>query len=137
MFDLFFVLDAHQRALQLDRQFTRKPTTTNWSRAFSSSAPQNQTAEAKPAVQPVNKTTRVAGAGLHCFKCGELGHRFADCRKGNRAGKALFLETEDPVEEDQHKDSEHTPQYDGSEEKVSGDHGLLLVVRRVDRKSVV
>ena len=41
------------------------------------------------------------------------------------------METEDPVEEDQREDSEHTPQYDGSEEEVSGDHGLLLVVRRV------
>ena len=131
MFDLFSVSDAHQRALQLERQFTRKPTTTNWSRASSSSAPQNQTTAAKPVAQPVNKTTGAVGTGFRCFKCGEPGHRFADCRKGDRAGKALFLETEDLVEEDQHEDSEHTPKYDGSEEEVSGDHGPLLVVRRV------
>ena len=40
-----------------------------------------------------NRTT-TSSSGPQCFKCGETGRRMANCKKGGRYGKGLFIESE-------------------------------------------
>ncbi|KAF7140352.1 hypothetical protein RHSIM_Rhsim06G0081400 [Rhododendron simsii] len=85
-----------------------------------------------PTAPPVGRAT--SGPGFKCFKYGEPGHRAVECRKGDRDGKALFLEY------DEAKDYlvgsyEHDPIFDTelpeeNVEEVVGDVGPMLVVRR-------
>ena len=39
--------------------------------------------------------TVASSSSPRCFKCGEAGHRMADCKKGGRYGKGLFIESEE------------------------------------------
>ncbi|PSS16035.1 Eukaryotic translation initiation factor 3 subunit J like [Actinidia chinensis var. chinensis] len=84
-----------------------------------------------PTLNPVKPVASIAG---RCFKCGEPGHRFADCKK-SAVQKGLFIdnewmvrvELEQPLEDlvDEQADEEFM-----EEEHVTGDDGPLLVVRR-------
>ena len=56
----------------------------------------------------------------------------ADCKKGGRYGKGLFIENEE-LPHDEHNNCKEGPLFDAhdlSEEHVYGDVGPLLVVRR-------
>ena len=70
--------------------------------------------------------------GLKCFKCGEPEHRAVECRKGDRAGKALLIESEEATrDEDTSLIFDGKPQIDEEENvELTGDVGPLLVVRR-------
>ncbi|KAH7857888.1 hypothetical protein Vadar_017588 [Vaccinium darrowii] len=136
MYDLCSVSDAHQRALVLEKRFARRPV-GNWSstaRASAGAAPPTRAVPSQPAVPAAIKPAASAST-YKCFKCGEPGHRMADCRKGNRPGKALFIEPDGAIH-DSPEGYDQEPLFDdGSEEMeeivVEGDTGPLLVVRRI------
>ncbi|KAH7841688.1 hypothetical protein Vadar_033089 [Vaccinium darrowii] len=98
MYDLCSVSDAHQRALVLEKRFNRRPA-GNWNssvRTTAGAAPPVRAVIPQPAVPAANRT---ATAGFKCFKCGEPGHRMSDYRKGDRPGKALFIDQEGIVQD--------------------------------------
>ncbi|KAH7853813.1 hypothetical protein Vadar_006871 [Vaccinium darrowii] len=136
MYDLCSVSDAHQRALVLEKRFARRPV-GNWSstaRASAGAAPPTRAVPSQPAVPAAIKPAASAST-YKCFKCGEPGHRMADCRKRDRPGKALFIEPDGAIH-DSPEGYDQEPLFDdGSEEMeeivVEGDTGPLLVVRRI------
>jgi len=73
---------------------------------------------------PTHVTT--PNTGFRCFNCGELGHRFAECKKGQRRG--LFSDVEE-INREQEGDVEAEPVYD-EEERLEGDAGPMLMIRR-------
>ena len=44
---------------------------------------------------PQPNCTVASSSGPRCFKCGEAGHRMADCKKSGRYSKSLFIESEE------------------------------------------
>ena len=84
-----------------------------------------------PILNPVKPVASIAG---RCFKCGEPGHRFADCKKP-AVQKGLFIDNEGMVRvelEQPLKDlvDEQADEEVMEEKHVTGDDGPLLVVRR-------
>jgi len=73
---------------------------------------------------PTHITT--PNTSFRCFNCGEPGHRFAECKKGQRRG--LFSDVEENNRE-QEGDVEAEPVYD-EEELLEGDMGPMLMIRR-------
>jgi hypothetical protein len=79
-----------------------------------------------------NKMTTIAGqpsqtetiTGLRYFRCGEPGHRMADCRKGEKYGKGLLVDAGEAFEE-QGNGKEQEVDFDGNggaeEEFIIGD----------------
>ncbi|KAF7120408.1 hypothetical protein RHSIM_Rhsim13G0079100 [Rhododendron simsii] len=128
MIDLYSVSEAYQRALQLEKQLSRRTAAPNWS--STNRIPGVTGAPAVRAVNPLSTVPQsnkaITGSGFRCFKCGEQGHRATDCRKGDRPGKALFLDTDEPIYE-QDCGFGQEPLYDDSEdvdvheEDVEGD----------------
>ncbi|PNX81069.1 hypothetical protein L195_g037084, partial [Trifolium pratense] len=89
MFDPLTVTEAHQRALQAERHLARRDNPTSAASANSSThAPSRR--EPPPTVSQQPQPT----SGTRCFKCGELGHRLANCpnvTKNNLRGKVFSL----------------------------------------------
>ena len=91
-----------------------------------------------------NKMTTIAGqpsqigttTGLRCFRCDELGHWMADCRKREKYGKGLLVDAGEAFEK-QGDEEEQEVDFDGNrwtkEEFITGDDekGLGFIVRRV------
>ncbi|KAF7140831.1 hypothetical protein RHSIM_Rhsim06G0132200 [Rhododendron simsii] len=140
MFDLYSVSDAHQRALQLEKQANRKPPSTPWgvvARSTANTIPAKPARNLPPTAPPV---IRAGGSSSKCYKCGEPGHRAFECRKSDRAGKALFVDAEgvvtdhsEPYEQEAIYDDDH--QLTVHEEvikEVVGDVGPLLVLLAAD-----
>jgi hypothetical protein len=77
-----------------------------------------------------------AATGPKCFRCGELGHRIAECRKREKYGKGLLVDSGGAFEE-QGDEEEQEETFDedgeGEEEFVSGEaeRGPMFMVRRV------
>jgi hypothetical protein len=73
-------------------------------------------------------------SGLKCFKCGEPGHKIADCRKGEKYGKGLLIDLENAFNE-QGEEGEQEATFDDyrdvEEEFVTGDSGPSIMVRRI------
>ncbi|XP_058184843.1 uncharacterized protein LOC131302299 [Rhododendron vialii] len=138
-FDPYSVSEAHQKALQAEKQAKRR--LGNYGGASGSNRNTTQSGINRGTIQvgnlPVVPQNRnpIATSGPRCFKCGEPGHRIADCKKAGPFGKGLFMESEEIVGDefdvslqDPVFDSEHEQVV--SEEHVMGDDGPLLVVRR-------
>jgi hypothetical protein len=110
IFDVLSVSDAHQRAVQLEKQLVRRNTgglnfggsgantsnnsgrtgSMNFGGTGAGSASSSSTRIAIPPspitkpIMPTHVTT--PNTGFRCFNCGELGHRFTECKKGQRRG---------------------------------------------------
>ncbi|KAJ8639396.1 hypothetical protein MRB53_016090 [Persea americana] len=124
IFDPLNVSEAHQRAVQLERQSSRKTGSSTWvggggsdqnpaipTRTF------NQLGGArKPQVGGQPNRTPTTGGGSHYFKCGESGHRMANCRKGDFVRKGLFMDC-DGVLYDQPKESKYDIMESGNSPK--------------------
>ncbi|CAM8940314.1 unnamed protein product [Rhodiola kirilowii] len=114
MFDPATVSEAHQRALQAEKQLARRgpgcfrqsPGAGATPTAPAISGPATQVE--RPAANPAQ--TR-SGGGIRCFGCGEMGHHQAECPKV-LSSRGLF--THDAPED---------------EEVVSGDVGPVLMLR--------
>ena len=137
MFDLYSVSDAHQKALQLERQAKWRSSVLPWTGSSSRGVAQKEAvlgggvAGKPPTANPVKPLASSAG---HRFKCAKPGHRFAECKK-LPLQKELFIdnewmvgvELEQPLEElvDEHADEEvveeeHVTQWT----IISGSQGL-------------
>ncbi|KAH7842423.1 hypothetical protein Vadar_005117 [Vaccinium darrowii] len=102
---------------------TARPTVGNTSTKPIASLP--------PTNPPAIRAGASSGSGSKCFKCGEPGHRSFECKKGERPGKALFVDSDGIVNE-QCESYEQEAAYDEEVvEEVVGDNGPLLVVRRL------
>ncbi|KAH7840743.1 hypothetical protein Vadar_020993 [Vaccinium darrowii] len=134
MFKLFSVSDAYQKALQLEKQAIRRPSSTPWSATARPPVGNTSTkpiASLPPTNPPAIRAGASSGSGSKCFKCGEPGHRAFECRKGEQPGKALFVDSDGIVNE-QCESYEQEAAYDEEVvEEVVGDNGPLLVVRQL------
>jgi hypothetical protein len=77
-----------------------------------------------------------APIGPKCFRCGEPGHRMVDCRKGEKYGKGLLVDSGGAFEEQgggEEQDATFDEDGEGEEAFLSGDaeSGPLFMVRRV------
>ncbi|KAF7129540.1 hypothetical protein RHSIM_Rhsim10G0091100 [Rhododendron simsii] len=79
-FDLYSVSDAHQRAKYVRIRPALIRADLVW-----------PTDNSVPVVPQAN---RVGASGSKCFKCEEPGHRAVERRKGDRLGKALFVDAD-------------------------------------------
>ncbi|KAH7834700.1 hypothetical protein Vadar_018743 [Vaccinium darrowii] len=123
-----------QLALQIEKQASRRPSSTPWSttaRPTVGNTSAKPIASLPPTTPPTIRAGAGSGSGSKCFKCGEPGHRAFECRKGERPGKALFVDSDGVVNE-QCESYEQEAAYDEEVvEEVVGDNGPLLVVRRL------
>ena len=139
MFNLYSILDDHQKVLQLERQAKWHSSVLPWTGSSSRGVAQQKTvysggtvrgvAGKPPTANPVKPLDSYAS---HYFKCGKPGHRFAECKK-TTVQKGLFIdnegmvivELEQPLENliDEQADKEVM-----EEEHVTRDDGPLLVI---------
>ena len=139
-FDPFTIGEAHRRAASFEQQ-TRS---SNWSQSSTRSRPQEQsgsnTSTAKEPVdaasstpkqtiqdeQPLRRCTRPNA--LHCYSCGEQGHRQTASPHATRRGLLI----DDTIDEQEVYDSQEEEDNtdDHTDQPTPGDHGRLLVLRR-------
>ncbi|MCH90834.1 retrotransposon protein, partial [Trifolium medium] len=101
-------VEAHQRALQAERQLARRGNPTPAASANSSThAPGRR--EPHPTVSQQPRPT----GGTRCFKCGQLGHCLADCRNVAKNNLRGLLANE--------LDVDSPPIFDTEAEAVDGD----------------
>jgi hypothetical protein len=144
LFDPVNVSVAHQRALLLEKMTARgstgffgRGTVSNTTRYNGPFTPQNTTQSTNPnrspiTTKPPNRSTAMNGP--KCFKCGEPGHRIVDCRKGEKYGKGLLIDSGNTFDEQgEEKEQEATFDDDGDieEEFVIGDNGPSLMFQRI------
>ncbi|KAI9165828.1 hypothetical protein LWI28_021216 [Acer negundo] len=148
LFDPVTVTEAHQRALQLEKSLSRKPSTrtfsnfgggpnsrsgmtngnssggTNVDNRWGASGSSNPTQR-----NPTNPTQppRTTG-GFRCFGCGKTGHRLSECKRP--AKKVLFIDPAKFNEDDAEigVDPQIEEEDVVNEELVNGDTGTLLMV---------
>lgn len=132
MFDPLTVAEAHQRALAIERQQSRRnynsPTTVPPNRGPATALP---VPRANPAAHPALPSAPATappnvGGGIRCFGCGESGHRRNVCPKNTRPG--LFTDDAQELFGDPIYDDDVEP--DDDVEEVAGDVGHALVVQR-------
>jgi hypothetical protein len=138
------VSTAHQRALLSEKTAAKGSTgfighgtggsTTRYNGSFT---PRNTTQSSIPNKAPTTTFPPNRSAttnGPKCFKCGEPGHRIADCRKGDKYGKGLLIDSGNTFDEQgEEEDQEATFDDDGNieEEFVTRDNGPSLMVQRI------
>ncbi|KAH7841544.1 hypothetical protein Vadar_031336 [Vaccinium darrowii] len=139
--DEFYQLVARNDLSETQEQLIlRRPASSlgSTARASAGAAPPTRAVPSQPAVPAAIKP---ATSTYKCFKCGEPGHRMADCRKGDRPGKALFVEPDGAIHDSAEGYDQEAVFDDGSEEMeeivVEGDTGPLLVVRRTTLEDLV
>ncbi|KAF7130107.1 hypothetical protein RHSIM_Rhsim10G0085700 [Rhododendron simsii] len=124
--------EAHQKALTLEKQAGQKSGFQFGNITGSRPIPlvNNQTTIGKPLTDGQANRAPINSNTARCFKCGEPGHRMADCKRNERFGKGLFVDAGD--NEIEQPSEEQAAQYDEDgveEEFVQGDYGPLLVGR--------
>lgn len=126
------ISEAHQRALLIERQLSRRSQSQ-----FTSQSSRSSIVDARPSQTPTTVQRPTGASGSRppttrpgaCFNCGEFGHRQAACPKSN-SGRALLLD------EQETSDYLGPPQFDedptppDTEEIIFGDIGTSLIVRR-------
>jgi hypothetical protein len=135
---------AHQRALLLEKMAARGSTGFFGRGTWGSTTcyngpvtPRNTTQSTIPnraqiTTGPPNRSATPNGP--KCFKCGELGHRIADCRKGKKYGKGLLIDLGNTFDEqgDEEKQEATFDDYgDVEEEFITEDNGPSLMVRMI------
>ncbi|XP_059441865.1 uncharacterized protein LOC132174190 [Corylus avellana] len=145
LFDPSKVSEAHQRALLIEKASARGSFNLfgrsgggsyNRSRVpfTTREAPSQVTGPSKNPT-PMGQPSRLgATTGPKCFRCGEMGHRLADCRKGEKYGKALLIDSGEAFDEqgDGEEQAANFDDYDGAEEEfATRDDTPLLMVRRI------
>jgi hypothetical protein len=146
LFDPVNISSAHQRALLVEKTLARGSMGVfghggvgGYNRSGGSSQNQGYTPSNGPnkGIPTVGQPSRSgATTGPKCFRCGEPGHRIMDCRKGEKFGKGLLVDSGGTFE-DQGDGEEHDMEFDedgeAEEELVSGDAetGPMFMVRRV------
>ena len=104
LFDLISVSEAHQRALHLEKTMnmgTNMVSNSSGNQLPPIAPPYSETTQSTQGKGQVNQAnpqpncTVASSSGPRCFKCGEAGHRMADCKKGGRYAKGLFIESEE------------------------------------------
>ncbi|XP_052291811.1 uncharacterized protein LOC127900665 [Citrus sinensis] len=150
LLDPYSVSEAHQQALQLEKQFSRRTNDSSFRgarsvvrdnsnptsqfRNFTPPNPPNKTS--KPSEIGQNSKTQSSGSGLRCFNYGENGHRMTECKKGGKYGKGLFvgIEESEDYQEEETEEFAVEPTFDssGSAQSVEehGDSGPMLIVNR-------
>ncbi|KAH9801674.1 Endonuclease [Citrus sinensis] len=145
------VSEAHQQALQLEKQFSRRTNDSSFRgaqsivrdnsnltsqfRNFTPPNPPNKTN--KPSEIGQSSKTQSSGSGLRCFNYGENRHRMTESKKGGKYGKDLFVGTEESenYQEEETEEFVVEPTFDssGSAQSVEehGDSGPMLIVNRV------
>ncbi|KAF7137217.1 hypothetical protein RHSIM_Rhsim07G0165900 [Rhododendron simsii] len=128
-YDPVSVSEAHQKALTLEKQAGRKSGFQFGNITGSRPIPlvNNQTTIGKPLAAGQANRAPINSNTARCFKCGEPGHRMADCKRNERFGKGLFVDAGD--NEIEQPSEEQAAQYDEDgveEEFVQGDYGPLL-----------
>ncbi|KAF7119350.1 hypothetical protein RHSIM_Rhsim13G0219800 [Rhododendron simsii] len=128
-YDPVSVSETHQKALTLEKQAGRKSGFQFGNITGSRPIPlvNNQTAIGKPLAAGQANRAPINSNTTRCFKCGEPGHRMADCKRNERFGKGLFVDAGD--NEIEQPSEEQAAQYDEDgveEEFVQGDYGPLL-----------
>lgn len=132
MFDPVTVAEAHQRALQTERQLARRVNPTPAINANSSMPPSRPEPHSTMPQQsrPMSQQPRPTG-GIRCFNCGELGQRQADCRITAKTNLRGLLANDLDVDSPPIFDTEAEPvDGDTEHEFVEGDVGPLLMLRR-------
>jgi hypothetical protein len=143
LFDPVNVFVAYQKALLLEKTAARgstgffgRGTGGSMTRYNGPFTPRNTTQSTIPNRGPITTGPPNRSAttnGLKCFKCGEPGHRIADCRKGDKYGKGLLIESGNAFDEQGDEEEQQTfDDYgDVEEELITGDSGPSLMVRRI------
>jgi hypothetical protein len=141
LFDPINVSAAHQRALLLEKMAARGSTgffkrgtggsTTCCNGLFT---PRNTTQSTIPNRAPITTNPSNWSAttnGPKCFKCGEPGHRIADCHKGDKYRKGLLIDLGNAFDE-QGDEEEQQATFDDygdvEDEFITGDSGPSLMV---------
>jgi hypothetical protein len=146
LFDPMNISAAHQRALLVEKTLAwgslgifGRGGTGSYNRSGGSFPNRGTT----PSNGPNKGTTTVgqssligAPTGPKCFRCGEPGHQMADCRKGEKYGKGLLVDSGGAFEEQgdgEEQDAAFDEDREAEEEFLSGDaeSGPLFIVRRV------
>ncbi|GFS32926.1 hypothetical protein Acr_00g0025400 [Actinidia rufa] len=99
MFDLYSISDVYQKPLQLEKKAKWRSSVLPWTRSSSQGVAQQEIihgggavrgmAVKPPTANPIKPMASIASR----FKCGELGHRFAECKKPV-VQKGLFIDNE-------------------------------------------
>jgi hypothetical protein len=103
LFDPVNISSAHQRALLIEKTLARGSMGVfgcGGVGGYNRSGGSFQNRGSTPSNGP-NKGATTAGqhsragttTGLKCFRCGESSHRIADCRKGEKYGKGLLVDS--------------------------------------------
>jgi hypothetical protein len=146
LFDPVNILSAHQRALLVEKTLAwgsmgvfGRGGVGGYNRSGGSFQNRGSTPSNGPniGITTAGQPSRTGvTTGLKCFRCGEPGHRIADCHKGEKYGKGLLVDTGGAFEE-QGDGEEHETEIDedgGEEEEfVTGEaeSGPLFMVKRV------
>ncbi|XP_048618458.1 uncharacterized protein LOC125589874 [Brassica napus] len=123
---------AHQQALTIENQ--NRTGSQSWSTSQQNKQPtstppttiNDATSKTETAIVPINNNQQVRPGGLHCYSCGEAGHRRSACP--HRTRKGLLIEEvqqdNDPIYDEEPLDP------DEEAEELFPDSGRLLVARR-------
>ncbi|KAF8407410.1 hypothetical protein HHK36_006541 [Tetracentron sinense] len=129
------VENTHDVGVRSTPRGTPVRDTTVDGRSSRSRVPENSS------IAPVNQPTAAGqtvrnqsrGSSFRCFKCGDPGHRLAECRKNSsREGKHFLIGEGEDVEEDDLDDGVECDAYEDDDEGaiIHGDVGEALLLRK-------